>query len=141
MWTRCDRTNPVATAPTDWADASQPYSTSVTCRISRATNGSSVLADEKKVAKKSSTMLDRMTGLFRIKRMPSPIARKPGTARFWPGLGVLRDRAHGHNRAKHRHERDRVEEIGIPLAKRANHHAAQRRADDRAGAPGDRVAG
>ncbi len=40
-------------APIDCAEDSQPYSTAPTCRISRAKIGISVLADEKKVAKKS----------------------------------------------------------------------------------------
>src|SRR3989304_3416186 len=61
-------------APTDWAAESQPYSKTPTRKISRAKIGIKVLADEKKVAKKSSTMLERMIGRGRMKWMPSMMA-------------------------------------------------------------------
>src|SRR5450759_4085463 len=55
----------------DWAADNQPYSTGPTFKISRATNGKSVLAEEKKVAKKSNSMLDKMIGRFQINFTPS----------------------------------------------------------------------
>src|SRR3989304_4681108 len=72
----CEMIAAAMVAPIAWAADNHPYPTAPTCRTSRAKIGIRVLADEKKVAKKSSSMLDRMMGCARIKRTPSRMAEK-----------------------------------------------------------------
>src|SRR5688572_4974669 len=65
----------ISTAPTEGAAYSHPYPFAPTCRMSCAKIGSSAVADEKKVAKKSSSMVERMIGDENTKPNPSRTAR------------------------------------------------------------------
>src|SRR5687767_9462495 len=60
-----------ATAPTEGAAYSQPKPAGPTCRMSAAKMGSNAVADEKKQALKSSSMLERINGEAYTKRRPS----------------------------------------------------------------------
>ena len=64
----------VATAPIAGAAYSQPYPRGPTARMSCAKIGSSAVADEKKVAKKSSSIVDRISGWRNTNRSPSSAA-------------------------------------------------------------------
>src|SRR5512133_3676768 len=57
MLARCENNSATSTAPIDCPAESQPYCSTPTCKIWFDTNGRSVLAEEKKVAKKSRIML------------------------------------------------------------------------------------
>ncbi len=61
-------------APTAGAAYSQPYPLAPTRRMSCAKIGRSAVADEKNVAKKSRSMVDRMSGERNTKRRPSSAA-------------------------------------------------------------------
>lgn len=76
MTVACEITSAALTAPIDCAAESQPYWITPMCKTSRTKRGISVLAEEKKVAKKSSTMVERMMGWVAMKRTPSLIASK-----------------------------------------------------------------
>src|SRR6478672_5075625 len=64
----------VSTAPAAGAAYNQPYPRAPTCSTSCAKIGSSAVADEKNVAKKSSSIVDRISGDLKTKRRPSSAA-------------------------------------------------------------------
>ena len=63
------------TAPTDGAAYSHPYPSAPTRSTSCANIGSSAVADEKNVAKKSSSIVERMIGDENTNPRPSRTAR------------------------------------------------------------------
>src|SRR5438309_4119524 len=64
----------IMTAPTAGAAYSHPYPLAPTFRMSCAKIGSSAVADEKNVAKKSSSIVERISGDRKTKRSPSSAA-------------------------------------------------------------------
>jgi len=64
----------IIVAPTAGAAYSHPYPLAPTCRMSCAKIGSSAVADEKNVAKKSSSIVERISGDRKTKRNPSSAA-------------------------------------------------------------------
>src|SRR5688572_30070409 len=65
----------ISTAPTDGAAYSHPYPLAPTRRMSCAKIGSRAVADEKNVAKKSSSIVERIIGEEKTKPKPSRTAR------------------------------------------------------------------
>src|SRR4029453_2034946 len=74
----------VRSAPVAGAAYSHPYPFAPTRRMSCAKIGSSAVADEKNVAKKSSSIVDRISGDLKTNRRPS-IAAYSDTSSLAPG--------------------------------------------------------
>src|SRR5690349_6836901 len=84
-----------ATAPSEGAAYSQPKPAGPTCSTSVAKSGISAVADEKKAALKSSSIVERTSGVRSTKRTPSTAAAQVA------GALVLGSRA-GRSRIAHR---------------------------------------
>src|SRR5881409_267655 len=65
----------ISTAPTAGAAYNHPYPRAPTSRMSCAKIGSSAVADEKNVAKKSRSIVERISGDRKTNRSPSSAAR------------------------------------------------------------------
>ena len=119
----------VSTAPTDGAAYSQPYPLAPTCRMSCAKIGSSAVADEKNVAKKSSSIVERMIGDENTKPKPSRTAR---TLMSLVSVGAARRHvAHHQERDDDADERQGVDGVDPSDAERGDDQAADRRTGHR----------
>src|SRR6267142_5369831 len=95
----------IIVAPTAGAAYSHPYPLAPTCRMSCAKIGSSAVADEKNVAKKSSSIVDRMSGERNTNRRPSSAACSETSSRDPAADG---SRAHiSHHEQRHDDEAER----------------------------------
>src|ERR1700687_959 len=103
----------VATAPPPAAAYSQPYPRAPTRRISCAKIGRSAVADEKNVAKKSSSIVDLISGDRKPKRRPSraPGKRRGSAPAITPALGAPRQVPHQQQRHDDEPERQSVDDV------------------------------
>ena len=109
--------------------------------MSCAKIGSSAVADEKNVAKKSSSIVERMSGERNTNCSPSSAARSETSASD-PGRGrrALRQRrASSAARRSRRRTKSRSRRYDPADARRGDEEPAERRADDRGGLKHDRV--